>query len=119
MRAYSKETLERFFAEADQDEKDLLHFFLCTGAREQEAQYVCWSDVDLDLKMYTVTEHLDLGYRPKDKEEEALPIADFLVEPLRARRERYPDSRLISPEKTEIPMATNCGQSNDLLSAPA
>lgn len=26
VRAYSKETLERLFAEADQDEKDLLHF---------------------------------------------------------------------------------------------
>jgi integrase/recombinase XerD len=97
VRAYSKETLEKLFADADQNEKDLLHFFLCTGVREQEAQYICWSDVDLDLKTYTVTQHLDLGYRPKDKEEEALPFPDVLVEALKARRVRYPESRLILP----------------------
>jgi hypothetical protein len=36
------------FAKATQDESVLLYFLLCTGAREQEAQYVCWSDVDLE-----------------------------------------------------------------------
>jgi integrase len=64
------------FGHATPDESDLLHFLLCTGAWEQEAQYVCWSDVDLERKTYTVTEHLDLGYRPKDKEEGTLPIPD-------------------------------------------
>jgi integrase len=53
--------------------------------------------VDLERKTYTVTEHLDLGYRPKDKEEGTLPIPDLLVNVLRNRRERYPRTRLIFP----------------------
>lgn len=50
-------------------------------------------------KTYTITEHLDLGYRPKDKEEGSLPISDLLVEVLKARRARYPRTRLIFPGK--------------------
>ncbi|RZU40028.1 tyrosine-type recombinase/integrase [Edaphobacter modestus] len=99
VRAYNPSQLAKLFAEATQDEADLLHFFLCTGAREQEAQFVCWTDVDLELKTYTVTEHLDLGYQPKDKEEGSLPIPDVLVRVLKARRERYPQTRLIFPGK--------------------
>jgi integrase/recombinase XerD len=60
-RAYNPGQLTKLFAEATQDETDLLHFFLCAGAREQEAKFVFWTDVDLQLKTYTITEHLDLG----------------------------------------------------------
>jgi len=91
------------FSHATQDESDLLHFLLCTGAREQEAQYACWSDVDLERKTYTVTEHLDLGYRPKDKEEGTLPIPDLLVDVLVSRRKRNPGKRLIFPGKRGKP----------------
>src|ERR1700749_2711824 len=87
------------FENATQDESDLLHFFLCTGAREQEVQFVCWADVDLERRTYTITEHLDLGYRPKDKEEGTVPIPELLVQTLKARRERYHETRLIFPGK--------------------
>jgi integrase len=90
----------------------LLHFLLCTGAREQDAQYVCWSDVDLERKTYTVTEHLDLGYRPKDKEEGTLPIPDLLVNVLRNRRERYPRTRLIFPGQRGERTATRYASSS-------
>ena len=99
VRAYNPVLLAKIFDAATQDESDLLHFLLCTGAREQEAQFVCWTDVDLEQKTYTVTEHLDLGYRPKDREEGSLPIADLLVDALRSRRLRYPNTRLIFPGK--------------------
>ena len=99
VRAYNSPELRKMFENASIDESDLLHFLLCTGAREQEAQYVCWSDVDLEQKTYTVTEHLDLGYRPKDKEEGTLPIPDLLVDALRERRKRNPITRLIFPGK--------------------
>ncbi|MEG9437544.1 tyrosine-type recombinase/integrase [Edaphobacter sp. HDX4] len=102
-RAYNPSQLAKLFAEATQDEADLLQFFLCTGARERDAQFVCWTDVDLGLKTYTVTEHLDLGYQPKDKEEGSLPIPDVLVCVLKARRERYPTTRLIFPGKSGKP----------------
>ena len=99
VRAYNPSDLGKMFRHATQDESDLLHFLLCTGAREQEAQYACWSDVDLERQTYTVTEHLDLGYRPKDKEEGTLPIPKLLVDTLKARRTRYPNTRLIFPGK--------------------
>lgn len=102
-RAYNQSQLANLFAKATQDEADLLHFFLCTGAREQDAQFVCWTDVDLELKTYTVTEHLDLGYQPKDKEEGSLPIPDVLVRVLKARRERYLKTRLIFPSTSGGP----------------
>jgi integrase len=97
VRAYSEFELGKMLGYADEDTSDLLQFFLCTGVREQEAQHSCWSDVDLDRKTYTVTEHLDLGYRPKDKEEGTVPIPDSLVEVLRDRRKRHPKGRLIFP----------------------
>jgi integrase/recombinase XerD len=103
VRAYNPLELGKMFGRATQDESDLLHFLLCTGAREQEAQFVCWSDVDLEQKTYTVTEHLDLGYRPKDKEEGTVPIPDLLVDVLKARRGRYPKTRLIFPGKSGKP----------------
>jgi integrase len=99
VRAFNPSDLGKMFSHATQDESDLLHFLLCTGAREQEAQYACWSDVDLERQTYTVTEHLDLGYRPKDKEEGTLPIPKLLVDRLKARRTRYPNTRLIFPGK--------------------
>lgn len=99
VRAYNPSDLGKMFEHARQDETDLLHFLLCTGAREQEAQFACWTDVDLERQTYTVTEHLDLGYRPKDKEEGTLPIPGLLVETLKARRRRYPKGRLIFPGK--------------------
>jgi hypothetical protein len=62
VRAYNPVELGKMFEHATVDESDLLHFLLCTGARDQEAQFVCWPDIDLERKTYTVTEHLDLGF---------------------------------------------------------
>ena len=75
VRAYSPIDLGKMFGHADLEEPDRLNFLLCTGTREQEAQYACWSDLDLDAKTYTITEHLDLGYKPKDAEEGTIPIS--------------------------------------------
>jgi integrase/recombinase XerD len=97
VKAYQRSVLDRMMEHATIDEADLLTFFLCTGVREQEAQYACWTDVDLEAKVHTVTEHLDLGYTPKDKEEGDIQLPDVLVDRLRARRERMPHTRLIFP----------------------
>ena len=103
VRAYNPGELAKMYAAANLDEADLLTFLLCTGAREQEAQFVCWPDMDLVRKTYTVTEHLDLGYKPKDKEEGTLPIPDLLVDRLADRWVRYPRTRLIFPGKNGKP----------------
>lgn len=46
VRAYNEVDLRKMFSHASEDETDLLYFLLTTGAREQEASYACWSDVD-------------------------------------------------------------------------
>jgi integrase/recombinase XerD len=95
--AYNSDEVSQLLAAADQDECDLLQFFLCTGARDREVQFASWADTDYTSKIFSVTEKLDIGFTPKDSEEGPIPIPDSLVVLLRNRRKRYPDSRLIFP----------------------
>lgn len=95
--AYSAQEIQSLLAVANQDETELIQFLLCTGVREQEAEYATWRDVDFEERTYTVREKLDMGFTPKDKEEGSIPIPDLLVQLLRARRERCSNSRLIFP----------------------
>jgi integrase/recombinase XerD len=94
--AYSVPELQALFAAADQDEYDLFQFFLCTGCRDGEVQHATWADLDFHRNLYTVKERLDLGFRPKDKEEGSIPLPDEFVERMKARRARS-STRLIFP----------------------
>jgi integrase len=95
--AYSSEELSALFSAADPEETDIFQFFLCTGVREQEATYATWKDVDFNRHTFKVSEKLDLGFTPKDKEEGVIPVPDALIALLQARRKRYPTTRLIFP----------------------
>ena len=95
--AYGIADLQSLFVAANQEEYELFQFLLGTGVREQEAMYATWRDVDFYNKLFKVTEKLDLGFTPKDKEEAFTPIPDSLVALLEERRKRYPDTRLIFP----------------------
>jgi integrase/recombinase XerD len=97
--AYEPHEINVLLAAADQEESELIQFFLFTGARDQEVQYATWRDVNFTAKTFSVTEKLDLGFSPKDKEEGEIPIPDSLIERLSARRRRHPNSRLIFPGK--------------------
>jgi hypothetical protein len=55
-----------------------------------------YPDVDLDGKTYSIKEHLDLGFMPKDSEEGTIRISDSVVEILRARRRRCPTGRSVT-----------------------
>jgi integrase/recombinase XerD len=99
VRKYNKVMLQKMFDAATQDEYELLHFFLGIGPRAGEGAYATYPDVDYVANRYTVTEHLDLGFTPKDGEEGTFPIAPFLTQMLAARRLRYPKNRLIFPGK--------------------
>jgi integrase/recombinase XerD len=95
--AYSLEDLQSLFDACNQEEFELFRFLLGTGVREQEAMYATWRDVDFHNKLFKVTEKLDLGFRPKDKEEASVSIPDSLVTLLEQRRKKYPNTRLIFP----------------------
>lgn len=101
--AYSVEALQKLFEGADRDEFELFQFLLCTGVREQEAMYAAWKDVDFNGKSFKVSEKLDLGFVPKDKEEGVIPVPDSLIALLKSRRERCPDTRLIFPLADDKP----------------
>jgi integrase/recombinase XerD len=97
--AYTEDEIRQLLGAADEEESELLQFFLFTGSREQEVQFATWSDVSFAGKSFSVTEKQDLGFTPKDKEEGEIPIPDSLVERLRLRRQKFPKSRLIFPGK--------------------
>lgn len=98
--AYRPEEVRRLLSVASTEESELIQFFLCTGARDQEVQFATWRDVDFDSKTFMVREKLDLSFTPKDKEEGTIPIPDFLVDMLKARKLRHPNTRLIFPGRT-------------------
>lgn len=101
---YRSDELKSLLQVASQDERDMINVFLCTGGRKQEIQFAAWSDIDWTSKTLTIREKLDLGFRPKDREEGCIPLPDFLLVILRERRARYPQTRMIfelSDGKTE------------------
>lgn len=87
-KAYRKDELDRLFAHANQDESDLFLFLLGTGARDQEAQHACWSDVDFHDHIFTVKEHPEYEWEPKDKQRREIELADNVLAMLKARKQR-------------------------------
>jgi integrase/recombinase XerD len=74
-------------------------FFVGSGARERVVMFATWRDVSFERGVFAITEKNDaeLKWTPKDQEQGEIPLPDELVERLRKRRERYPDTRLIFP----------------------
>jgi integrase len=93
----SPHEINALLAAAEREESEFIQFFLFTGARDQEVQFATWRDVNFVAKTFSITEKLDLAFTPKDKEEGDIPIPDSLVDILRARRAKYPNTRLIFP----------------------
>jgi integrase len=86
VRAYRPDELTKLFAAATPEEWQLFQFFLGTGARDQEVMFACWSDIDFEDGIFTVHEHPEFGFVPKDKEEREIPLHDGLVKMLRERK---------------------------------
>jgi hypothetical protein len=64
---YSAEELTAFFASLRQDYHKLIFTVLLKcGLREQEAMYLCWTDVDLKTGMLKVCSKPDLGFKVND-----------------------------------------------------
>jgi integrase/recombinase XerD len=80
---------------ADPEEHLLFSFFLATGAREQEIQYATWSDADLEDGIFTVRDHPEYDFVPKDREMREIPLPAELVKRLRTRKRT---SNLIFPK---------------------
>jgi site-specific recombinase XerD len=83
IRSYRADEIKAMFAVADSEETILLHFFLCTGARDQEVAHAEWDDIDFVDGLYTIKSKP--GWTTKDYEEREIPIPDFLVAALKVR----------------------------------
>jgi integrase/recombinase XerD len=98
--AYTHEEVNALMAVADRDQKDLLQFLLCTGMREREAEFACWTELHAGDLTFDVKEKTDFPqYEIKDHEERTIPIPPELVMILQERRKRYPGTRLIFPAR--------------------
>jgi integrase/recombinase XerD len=94
--AYHAEQLTALFTAASADERMLFQFFLATGFREQEVMHCTWSNVDFRDCVISVRSKPEFGFRPKDKEERAVPVPDSLIEALTSRK-RTSSSALLFP----------------------
>ncbi len=61
--------------------------------------YLCWTDINFDLRTVRVTSKADLGFYPKRWEEREVPIPVQLVEILR-KHPQHPTSRFVFPSPT-------------------
>jgi integrase len=103
IRAYTHEELRGLFTVCNPEDRLVFEFFLGSGCREQEVSHACWDDVNFEAKTYTVREHLEIGFVPKDREEREVPLPDALVAALQLRRLAHPGTKLIFPNKQGRP----------------
>jgi integrase len=105
---YSMDVINSMLAAAkNEDEKDVIQFFLNTGFREQEAAYCQYKDIDFKRQTINVSPKTEFGWSPKDYEprEQDIVLSDKFVERMRNRQQRYKakPSDLIFPNKNGKP----------------
>src|SRR6266851_1803183 len=99
--SYSPEQLKRFFAACRPHDFLLFQFFLGSGFREREVQFLTWRDIGLEEQLARVTAKPECGFFPKTWEEREVLLADDLVRILRtARASADPDCRWVFPSQT-------------------
>jgi integrase len=92
---YTEGELKRLFAAMNAEEEARYKFFLGTGCRDREVSFAAWSDIDFEGRKHHVRRKPDVGFTPKSHESRVVPLPASLVELLKARRKKMPDSRWI------------------------
>ena len=96
--AYDPETLAHLLKFADEDEADVLEFFLGVNFRNGEGAHVEWPDINLRTKeMRVYSKEEKFGWQVKDSEQRNIGINDKLAERLAARHLRHPGNGLVFP----------------------
>jgi integrase len=96
---YTEEDLSRFFGACNAGERALFSTFLLTGMREQEVQYLFWTDISARLRTIRVTAKPDHSFYPKRWEEREVPVPTRLTEILEGQA-RFPNSPFVFPSPT-------------------
>ncbi len=87
---YDERDMARLLAFADEDEADVIQFYLGVGFRNGEGAHIEWRDIDLrnnEIHVYSKREKFD--WEVKDSEQRIVGISDRLAERLKARRKRH------------------------------
>ncbi len=85
---YEPEEIEVLLRHAEAEEQVFLKFLLTSGFRDREVRFLIWRDVDFRNSTVRVTAKARWGFKPKNKEERAVPLPSAMIEELRKLRER-------------------------------
>lgn len=88
---YDERDMARLLQFADDDEADVIEFFLGVGFRNGEGTHGEWLDFDYkNREIKTYSKEVQYGWQVKDSEERIIGISDRLAEGLHARQLRHP-----------------------------
>jgi integrase len=105
---YSLDTVNRLIDACEaEDEKDLIHFLLSTGFRDDEVAHVQYKDIDFQQMTINIGYKREFNWIPKNGKprEQAVPLSDRLVKRMKNRQKRYgaSESDLIFPTAKGTP----------------
>ncbi len=102
---YSIEIVNLMLRVASENEKDLIHFLLNTGFRDEETAFSKYSDIDFAKGSINVNAKPEFGWTPKDGEARAQDIVldDKFIARMKSRKERTnrKDTDLIFPQESK------------------
>jgi integrase len=106
---YEREEIHTMLNQATGDEAIFLKFMLGSGFRDQEAQHVCWRDLDFLHSQVRVTAKAVWDFRPKNWEERVVPLPSALIDQLQRLKEirNALPTELVFPNKRGNPNREN------------
>lgn len=98
-----EEHVQKMLDVATEDEKDLIHFMLCTGFRDREAAHATYGDIKRNGSI-NVANKPEYGFKLKTQKPRTvdIPLPSWLITRLKARQERY-KTELIFPNREGRP----------------
>src|SRR5262249_29996208 len=85
---YDHETIDKLLKHADEDQTDYLLFLLWSGFRDEEVQFLLYSDFDWRNSTVTVHAKPQFNWRPKDSEERTVQLPSEISERMKTRMQR-------------------------------
>jgi integrase len=92
---YSDREIESLLSAADSYLGLAIELGYMCGLREQEIQFLEWSDINWHDRVVRVQGKTHWGFRVKDSEQRDVPIPNDLLHSLKARREQHGKVRLV------------------------
>jgi len=85
---YDQVTIEQLLKAADEDQADYLEFLLWSGFRDEEVQFLQFSDINFRNSTVLVRAKPHFGWKPKDWEEREITLPTAVTKRIKARMDR-------------------------------